>query len=47
MLHGKNDVPDVEISAYVALLGHVSKHPAVAAERFLGSLGLVWARWVL
>ena len=26
---------------------HVSKHLAVAAERFRASLGLVWVRWVL
>jgi hypothetical protein len=30
-----------------SMLKHVSKHPAVAAERFLGSLRLVRARWVL
>ena len=25
----------------------VSKHPAVAAERFLASLAVVWVRWEL
>ena len=29
------------------MLEHVSKHPAVAAERFRESLLLVWVRWIL
>ena len=27
------------------MLKHVSKHPAVAAERFRASLGVVWVTW--
>ena len=29
------------------MLKHVSKHPAVAAERFRASLGVVWVAWGL
>ena len=29
------------------MLKHVSEHPAVAAERFRESLGVVWVAWGL